>query len=515
MRAQRGIFMSLAGLGVATELVYLLYFVAQFPLLGHYRQDTDIGTITGHSHAGFVLFIAAISILFLLFALACRETGAIPLGDPAGSGMPPGSGSAPLPDDPGANTAALDSDTPVLALILGFGALFAVTLLFVYPITATDLFSYIAQSQILVHYHQNPLITPPSQYPHDPLMQLSDGYFRYASPYGPLGILLDALPLAVVGSRLLANLLLLKALFSALALGCAYLAYRIVRQLHPRLAIGAALFIAWNPFVLLEVSVNGHNDIAMMALVLLALYAVVRERLLIAIVLLAAAAMVKYAAVFLVPLVLLYGARRQGGSEDRLTYVASALAWSFAVVAVLAAPFWHGTDTISAILSQNQRSANSLSSILYSLHTGKVGVDQTAIAGWILFLALYAVVLWRSFTSIDRLLRGCFLVLFGFLALAASNVEGWYLLWPALLAATVPFAAERACAFAFSYGSELAVVIFGYIYVWLGYDLGAVPLLNAATYVLTFIPAALVLVLLSRRATPSAVPAPGAVEPVG
>jgi hypothetical protein len=504
--------MSLAGLGIATELVYLFYFVVQFPLLGHYRQDTDIGIITGHSGGAFVLFIAAIGILFLLFALACRETGAIPLNDLATA---PGGGSAPVADVPEADAAAPHADAPILALILGFGALFAVTLIFVYPFTATDLFSYIAQSQILVHYHHNPMVWPPSQYPNDPLMRLSDGYFRYTSPYGPLGILLDAIPLAVVGSGLLANLLLLKALFSALALGCAYLAYRIVRQLHPRLAIGAALFIAWNPFVLIEVSVNGHNDIAMMALVLLALYAVVRERLLLAIVLLAAAVMVKYAAVLLIPLVLLYGARRQRSWEDRFTYVATSLAWSFAVVAVLAAPFWHGTNTISAIFSQNQRSANSLSSILSSLHSGKVGVDKTAIVGWIVFLALYAAVLWRSDTGIDRLLQGCFLVLFGFLALAASNVESWYLLWPALLAATVPFAPERACTFAFSYGSELAVVIFGYIFVWLGYDLGAVPLLNAATYFVTLVPAALVLVVLSRRSMLPAARVPGAVEPIG
>jgi len=507
--------MSLAGLGIVTELLYLLYFVGQFPLLDHYRRDTDIGTITGHSHSGLVLFIAAISILFLLFALACRETGAIPWHDPDARGTGPGSDSAPLPEEHASWPAAPRTGRSILAVVLGFGALFAVTLLFVYPITATDLFSYIAQSQVLVHYHHNPTVTPPSQFPRDPLMRLSDGYFHYASPYGPLGILLDALPLAVVGSGLLANLLLLKALYSAMALGSAYVAYLIVRRLHPRLAIGAALFIAWNPFVLIEVSVNGHNDIAMMALVLLALYAVVRERLLLAIVLLAAAAMVKYAAAFLVPLVLLYGAGRQKGWEDRLTYVASALAWSFAVVAVLTAPFWHGTDTITFLLSQNQRSANSLSSILYSLHTGSLGVDQTAIAGWIFFLALYAVAIWRSATDVDRLFQSCFLVLFGFLALAASNVEGWYLLWPAVLAAVVPFAPERACAFAFSYGSELAVVVFGYIFVWLGLDLGTVPLLNAVTYVLTFVPAALVLVMLSRRATAAGARGPATVETIG
>jgi hypothetical protein len=328
-------------------------------------------------------------------------------------------------------------------------------------------------------------------------MRLSDGYFVYGSPYGPLGILLDALPVAITGSSLLASLILLKGIFSALALGSAYLAYAIVRPRHPLLAVGAALFIAWNPFVLLEVSVNGHNDIAMLFLILLALYAVTRERLLVAVVLLALACMVKYAAVFLIPLVLLYGAWRQQTSEDRLVYVGSALAWSFAVVAVLYFPFWQGTDTLSILVNQTQRSSNSLSSVLYSLRTGRLGVDQTAIVGWLLFAAVYAFALLRSRDDLDRLLQGCFLVLFGFLALAAGNVEGWYLLWPALVAALVPFAAERACAFAFSYCAELSVVVFGYVFVWLGLDLGTIPLLNAVTFILTFVPAAAALILLS------------------
>jgi len=456
-------YRSLVILGLCCELVYLGYFVGQFSLLAYYHHDTNMGIITGHSHAGFVLFVAPLTILFVAFALAWREGGRTP-------------------------------DEHALRLVLGFGALFALTLTFVYPITATDLYSYIAQSQVWVHYHHNPMFTPPAQFPRDPLMALSDGYQRYGSPYGPLGLVVDAIPSVLFGNRLLADLLALKLMFSAMALGSAYVAYLVMRAVRPSLAMGAALLIAWNPLVLLEVSANGHNDIAMLLLTLVALLAVTRNRLLLAPVLLALAAMIKYASALLWPLVLLYGLRRQRSLDDRLIYAASAVAWSFAVIVVLYFPFWQGPATLSNLLTQSQRHANSFSSVLSGVLPGAFSVDQAALVGWVLFLALYGYLLWSNSSDLPHLLQGCFLALFGFLALAAANVEGWYLLWPAVVAATVPYLQERAAGVLLSYGTELSAVVFGYIWVWVSFNPTDLTPLNAATYAMAFLPAVAALI---------------------
>jgi len=463
VRAALSSYRSLVILGLCCELVYLGYFVRQFSLPAYYHRDTDMGFITGHSHGGFVMFAAAITILFIAFALAWREGGRAP-------------------------------DEYALRLVLGFGALFAVTLTFVYPITATDLYSYIAQSQVWVHYHHNPIFTPPAQFAHDPLMALSDGYQRYGSPYGPLGLMVDAIPSVLFGNRLLANLLTLKLMFSAMALGSAYVAYRVMRVVRPSLAVGAALLIAWNPLVLLEVSVNGHNDIAMLLLTLVALLAVTRNRLLLAPVLLALASMVKYASALLWPLLVLYGLRRQRSLEDRLIYAASAVAWSFAVIVVLYFPFWEGRPTLSNLLTQNQRHVNSFSSVLSSVLPGSFSLDQATIAGWVLFLALYSYLFWSCSVDLPHLLQGCFLALFGFLALAATNVEAWYLLWPAIVAATVPYLQERAAGVLVSYGVELSAVVFGYIWVWVSFNPNDLAPLNATTYAMAFLPAVAALI---------------------
>jgi hypothetical protein len=564
-------------LGACSELVYLGYFVGQYPLLQYYEHDTDMGIITGHSHVGFTLFVGAVTLLFGLFGSAWWWL------ERRGSRHPGSAGS---------------SDSEALRVVLGFGVLFAITAIFVYPITATDLFSYIAQSQVLVQYHQNPIFTPPSRFPNDPLMALSAGYERYTTPYGPLGIIIDAIPSILLGGRLLANLLLLKGLFSAMALGCAYAAYRILEPLPgvggvplgenglkasstavghaemreeggipqaksglkasstavgreemreeggipqaksglkaPSTAVGraelreeggtpqaksglkasstatertksvgvrsavvGAFLIAWNPLIVLEVSVNGHNDIAMMFIALLAVLAMSRNRVVLGPVLLVVAAMVKYATIILLPLFVVYALRRVPTRQERSVYVASILAWSFAVVAISFAPFWGGPATISNLLAQNQRHGNSFSSVVFNAVSGAVTLDQATFIGWLLFAGVYAYALRLSTRNFSSLLRACFLVMFAFVALAATNVLGWYLLWPVVMAAVVPRLAERLCGLLLAFGAELATVVFGYIFVWLKLRLSYVALLNATTYSLSFIPAAIVLFTLS------------------
>jgi len=56
-----------------SELVYLAYFLRQFPLLQWYRHDVDMANITGHSHWGMIGFISATVELFALFGLLQRQ----------------------------------------------------------------------------------------------------------------------------------------------------------------------------------------------------------------------------------------------------------------------------------------------------------------------------------------------------------------------------------------------------------------------------------------------------------
>jgi len=451
---------ALIAIGVICELVYLLYFVGQFPLLRYYRADIDMGTITGHSHAGFVAFVASFILLFALLGAAWWV--ARPLHDRA-----------------------------TLWLILGFGALFSVTLTFVYPVTAIDIFTYIDQSRIMLHYHANPIFASPSQFPGDPLMPLADGWIGKSAPYGPLGILFNAVPMFAAGANLLANLILLKLMFSAMSLSCAYVVYRIVNRVDERYALTGALLVAWNPLVLFEIAVNGHNDAAMMLLALLGVQAVVEGEMFVAVLLVVLSALVKYSTGLLLPLVLIYALRRQPSSQSRIRFAVTAGLASLALVAAAYRPFWHGPDTLSRALFENQLHVESFGSVLVTLLPGNISIDSLTLFGRILYVPLYLYAMSLAWRDVQAFLRACFLVMFGFLALGANNVKIWYAVWPSMLAALIPGQVERTAAVLLGLGTSLTAALYGFIWWWDG--LRNFPQVNNAAYALAFVPAAVVL----------------------
>ena len=336
-----------------SELVYLAYFLRQFPLLQWYRRDVDMANITGHSHWGMVGFIVATIELFTLFGLAWWLSRDL-------------------------------HDRATLWLVLGAGAVFLGTMVYVYPITAIDIYAYIQQSWIMVHYHQNPIFVVPAQYPHDPLMQYARGWQTFGTPYGPLGIVADAAPVLVTRGSLLGSLILLKALFSLMALGTAYTVYEILRTIKPRYAVSGAVLVAWNPLVVIEVGANGHNDIAMMFLTSLAILAMVRRHYTTGPLLLVAAVLVKYTVVLLLPLFLVYGFARHEGRRTKLVYLASTIAWMYALAVVAYLPFWNGFDTITRLTFQSHRYVDSFSTLLTSLLPIGITLDQAAFIGWVL-----------------------------------------------------------------------------------------------------------------------------------
>lgn len=463
-------------LAYCSEMAYLAFFVRQFPILQWYRRDVDMANITGHSHWGMIGFVVATIELFTLFGIAwwyTRDMG----------------------------------DRATLWLVLGSGAIFLGTMVYVYPVTAIDVYAYIQQSWILVHYGQNPIFVVPAKYPHDPLMAYALGWRNFGTPYGPLGIAIDAIPVILSRGDLLGSLLLLKAMFSLMALATAYTVYEILRVVKPRYAVSGALLVAWNPLVVIEVGSNGHNDIAMMFLASLATLAMVRRHYTAGPLLLVAAALVKYIVVFLLPLFLAYGFVRHPDRRAKAIYLASTVAWMYAVTAVAYLPFWRGTDTITRLTFQNHRYVDSFSTLIASLLPNSITLDQAAFAGWVLFVPLYNYALWHCTGDIETLLRASFLSVFGFLALGASNVEGWYVLWPVVLAASLPRTWERMSAVLMSAGATVSAVFFGYIWVWMGlHDPHAFNVVNNASYLVTFLPSALLLAVLALPKKPTLVP---------
>lgn len=456
-------YLALIGLGAAVEAVLLLYFVRQFPLLRYYRRDSDLGSMTGYSHPAFIQFVGFISLLLVLMALAWAIT-------------------------------ARKRDHLALSIVLALGGLFAVTLAFVYPITAIDLYAYIDQSLVLVYYHHNPIITPPAAFASDSLMQLSDGWQGSPSPYGPLGTVIDALPALVFGRNLLANLLALKLMFGAMGVGEGYMVYSIVRRHAPRWAVSGALLVAWNPLIFLEVSINGHNDIAMMLFAILGIASLGEDELTLGPVLLVASVLIKYTTVILLPPAILYAYFRKPPGE-RLRYLITTGGACVAVAVLGYLPFWAGLDTVSHLLSQDQRHLSSFSSVVPGL-LPSIDPSVATLVGRLLFIPIYVRCLWLATRDFESLLRAGFLAVLGLLALGVTNFESWYVIWPVVLAAAVPRLAERLSMVLMAYGSSLLASFFGYVWVWNGLSPQGFTIADTVSYLLTFVPASVGLVVL-------------------
>jgi len=450
--------------GTISELVYLLYFVGQFSLprwLG--ASYIDLGSITNHTQLGFILFIGAFSVVFLLFGLAWRFVRD-------------------------------RDDRQTLLVVFGFGALFALTMTFVYPITALDSFLYYDESLIMAQYHQNPIFMAPAAFPHDPLMTLSASFYGTTAPYGPLALIVDALPTFIAGRNVLASLILLKIMWSGVILVEAFLVCRILQRTAPRQAITGALLVAWNPLLLYEVSGHGHNDILMMLFVTLAVLSLMRQRFALALVLLVASMLVKYVTGLLVPLFLLYGLTHCATHRQRIRFVVLGVLASIALVAVVYAPFWQGIATLSNALSQGNRYNDSFSSTLGSIFTTGVTLQQAAALGRILFVPVYLYALWLSSRRLPDLVRGSFLVMVFFLIIATSVSEPWYAVWPIILAALAPGVIERLSVLLLAYGAELGYTLYIYIWPWLGLgDPNSFRIIDIAVYSITFVPATVAL----------------------
>jgi hypothetical protein len=448
--------------GISCEAVYFFYFVRMFPLTRYYNQLTEIGILTDHSLNGFLTFCAVLTALFLLFGLAWWQVAHQPRLQDRGTRW----------------------------LVLGFGAIFALTMLFVYPFTAIDVYTYIANSLVLVQYHQNFMVVPPSHFANDPLMRMAGGWIWLPAPYGPLGLLIDAIPICLVSRNLLANVLLLKGIFSCLILLEAFLIHKILSRLMPAFALAGVLFVAWNPFMFIEYSANGHNDIMMMLFALLAVYALLKEKPALALFLITASALVKYATALLIPLFFIYGFMHQPATRARWRYVLVGGLSAMVLVIVLYAPFWQGWQTLSGTITQDQRYMSSFSTLLNFFFPQSVSLGQGKLLGRVLFVPCYLFAVFLSAKKhIMSLLFSSFVALFCMQAFALSNFDIWYAVWPLLMAILLKPIKYQIITILFLYGTSLSVTLYYYIWVWLGIqEQHNLRLMNGAAYIITFVP---------------------------
>ena len=159
----------------------------------------------------------------------------------------------------------------LVALLLGVAYVLMPALL------SRDALVYAGYGRIVVAYHANPYYTPLSAFPHDPLLQADDWRDALAA-YGPLWLLVCALSTLFAGSSVLQYIFFYRALGLIAHLLNIALVTTILRKTgrSSRTIIAGTLLYAWNPLVLLESCMGGHNDILLVSCILLGILLCVR-----------------------------------------------------------------------------------------------------------------------------------------------------------------------------------------------------------------------------------------------
>ncbi|HET8980367.1 MAG TPA: hypothetical protein VFN87_19605 [Solirubrobacteraceae bacterium] len=396
----------------AGMLVPAAYFAWRYPLAGNTARLVDIGIMSNYRPAGFVTFVGGLGVLFVLYALALRESRRLP----ARQALP-----------------------AVFAIAAGLGLLMAL----MYPVNAIDLFIYAVRSHLFTAHGVDPNAITPSTFRGDPWVPFAGGWVNAVSPYGPLWNLLAAPVTWLAGDRLGAALFGFKALALAAYLAGGWAVAGATRD-RPAGTPSGALFYLWNPLVLWEGVGNGHNDLVVAFLLALSLLAWTRHRDDWVIPPLVLATLVKYVTALLLPLAVVALWRRVPAGPDRRRLVLLTLGVSVLAAIVALSPFfdvvavWRSVrDQQNIILSSPLELALTLPALLNRFPAGAIerwgmGLGEAAT---LLALGVAALALW---TRPARLAAACFEVLYVFLLLATWNFRPWYLIWLVAAAAVLP-----------------------------------------------------------------------------
>jgi hypothetical protein len=309
-----------------------------------------------------------------------------------------------------------------------------------YPPYAVDLFHNLADSRLLWIYRLNPMVVPPIARP----FIIGTSYGDQTSAYGPLWYLLS-FPAAVFRPHdYLASIIILKLWMAVFYIASGAMVLLILRKTRPLLALAGTALYLWNPFVIMRVLGDAHNDVMMLFFVLVALDLAADNEWLGVGPALMLSALIKYVSVLLGPLVLIYvlmlppEERRQ--ALPRLL-LGGILALLLAVAVYV--PFWAGPRTFAAILGESKLTITSTPLLVQLLLTGPLFGDTSGDLARqilrVLFLIPYGLILAQMRPPVGRLYSGSYQSLWLFILLATAWFRPWYLLWVVTLGALLPW----------------------------------------------------------------------------
>lgn len=144
-----------------------------------------------------------------------------------------------------------------LSTIITLLAVILPLLLLSYPAFSYDIFNYIATAKVAFQWNENPWIIMPVDIPNEPALAYTRAANKVAL-YGPSWIIITSLPYLFGKSSVFFSLISFKLLITACYIAMLALIWRRTKD------IWRVSLFAFNPLILFESILGGHNDMFMM-----------------------------------------------------------------------------------------------------------------------------------------------------------------------------------------------------------------------------------------------------------
>ena len=323
---------------------------------------------------------------------------------------------------------------------LSIPVVFHVALALRTPRLSQDLFSYMGQGYLGIVPGSNPLLRPAS----DAAMTAIGpglGAYGWGGVVGvtPYGILWTRMEMAIMHatSDVPTALLLFKTVVLLLSMATAAAIWSFVGKAAPRWQVTSTLAYLWNPLFVVELAGEGHNDVLMVAAVMVGLAALVAHRTALGGIALFLGVFTKYVPLLFVPPQLVWAYRTRRSTGALLSSVGLAVLGGLVIAAVLYAPLWAGTASFTGILHRADpiSSASPFGALNWVLRRSPLRAHAGQLSLLFVILPVIAFVFWRSAKVKDApgLARVCGTVALLFLLGAAPDYWPWYSILPAVL----------------------------------------------------------------------------------
>lgn len=455
-------------IGLGMQIIYITYIVA-FPLISNTEAGgpaADLEILMRDYRWFAPVYTLGILLLYYLFWLAMKTvSGAVTPPSPPPSPTPGHAVDGLLPPRRGDRGGF--GEHQLKLFIMAFGLLFGFTLVWLYPITANDLFRYVLRGRIWAIYGESPMLTPPNAFPDDPYIAFAGEFGEWVSGYGPLWEILVQAPLRLGATEMASGVVSLKLLVLLFYLLCAALMGWYARP-EQGSALTVLTFFAWNPLILIQGPGNGHNDMVFMALMVLGIILWQRNWWWAATLILTLSALAKAPALLIIPLFGVTLLREEPSWRQRLTKVVIAGVIGLVTVYLVYAVLGPVTETLRGVTDMlTTRRGFAIASgtrmILREVIPGQIAEPiprATARYIFILFYLWLLIQVWRNRLNV---ITAGFLAYFSQLMLGAT-FRIWYPMWLIPLAALHLSTALFWRTFLFSLTAELSII--NYFVVW-------------------------------------------------